>query len=87
MRRNIGIQLSGVSGPWLSEAGLDPGVRTEVPGGLENSCDSLSPSCLGSGLVLRLRMDLSFQVRSEGTVAWPWRKEDLGASLRIPLWG
>lgn len=82
MGRNVGIQLSGPSGPWLSESRLDPGVRTESQGLLRNRHDPVHLSCLGSRLVLGLRMDLSLQLGHEGTGAQPWGKEDLGASLR-----
>lgn len=80
MGRNVGIQLSGIREPRLSETRLDPEVRTEPQGGVGKSCDPVCSSSCGLGMVLGLRMDLSLQLGSEEVQ--PWGKEELGPSLR-----
>lgn len=47
-----------------------------------SGCPSGQPSRLGSGLVQRLRMNLSLQPGGEGTAAQPWVPESLRTSLR-----
>lgn len=65
-----------------------PALRKKAGPGRGPSQGELRSSChSGSGLVLKLRMNLSLQLGSEGTAAQPWVPENLRTSRRTLSWG
>ena len=87
MERYVEIQLPHINGPWFSKTRLDPGVRIESQGGLENSCDPVNPSCLRSALVLGPMMDLNLQLGSGETVPHAWERRTWGITENPVLRG